>query len=210
MILRRITSSAARPVLVSSSSFAGAGAGDVDGRVDALLGNLAREVQFHVAGTLELFVDDFIHLGPVSISAVAMMVRLPPSSTLRAAPKKRFGRAGVGITTGQHLAGRRDDGVVGTGQTGDGVSRMTTSFLCSTRRLAFSIDHFGDLDVTGRPARRRWSDHFALHHPLHLGHFFRTLVNQQDDQLAIRVVVRRCSGRCSAAAWSYRPWAVQR
>ena len=29
---------------------------------------------------------------PVSMSAVAMMVRLPPSSTLRAAPKKRLGR----------------------------------------------------------------------------------------------------------------------
>jgi hypothetical protein len=29
---------------------------------------------------------------PVSISAVAMMVSEPPSSILRAAPKKRFGR----------------------------------------------------------------------------------------------------------------------
>ena len=29
---------------------------------------------------------------PVSTSAVAIMVKLPPSSTLRAAPKKRFGR----------------------------------------------------------------------------------------------------------------------
>jgi hypothetical protein len=28
---------------------------------------------------------------PVSMSAVAMTVRLPPSSMLRAAPKKRFG-----------------------------------------------------------------------------------------------------------------------
>ena len=29
---------------------------------------------------------------PVSMSAVARIVRLPPSSMLRAAPKKRFGR----------------------------------------------------------------------------------------------------------------------
>jgi hypothetical protein len=29
---------------------------------------------------------------PVSINAVAMMVRLPPSSIFRAAPKNRFGR----------------------------------------------------------------------------------------------------------------------
>ena len=49
--------------------------------------------------------------------------------------------------------------------------------------------HFGDLDVTGGRLVEGGGDHFALHHPLHLGHFFRTLVNQQHDQLTIRVVV---------------------
>jgi len=36
---------------------------------------------------------------PVSISAVAMMVRLPPSSMLRAAPKKRLGRCSALAST---------------------------------------------------------------------------------------------------------------
>src|SRR5690606_27088031 len=36
---------------------------------------------------------------PVSISAVAMIVRLPPSSMLRAAPKKRFGRCNALAST---------------------------------------------------------------------------------------------------------------
>ena len=36
---------------------------------------------------------------PVSISAVAMIVSEPPSSTLRAAPKKRFGRCSAFAST---------------------------------------------------------------------------------------------------------------
>ena len=36
---------------------------------------------------------------PVSISAVAMMVSEPPSSMLRAAPKKRFGRCSALAST---------------------------------------------------------------------------------------------------------------
>ena len=36
---------------------------------------------------------------PVSTSAVARMVRLPPSSMLRAAPKKRFGRCSAFAST---------------------------------------------------------------------------------------------------------------
>ena len=36
---------------------------------------------------------------PVSISAVAMMVRLPPSSMFRAAPKNRLGRWSALLST---------------------------------------------------------------------------------------------------------------
>src|SRR3972149_1842195 len=40
---------------------AGAAAGDVDGGEDAPLGEAAVEVQLHVAGALELLVDDLVH-----------------------------------------------------------------------------------------------------------------------------------------------------
>ena len=40
----------------------GAGATHVDGREYALLGHLAVEMQFHVAGAFEFFIDYFIHL----------------------------------------------------------------------------------------------------------------------------------------------------
>src|SRR3569833_383958 len=41
----------------------GAGALDVDGREDALIDELAVKNDFHVAGALEFFKDDFVHAG---------------------------------------------------------------------------------------------------------------------------------------------------
>src|SRR6516162_9557375 len=78
---------------------------------------------------------------PVSIRAVAMIVSEPPSSILRAAPKKRFGRCNALASTppvrtlpedGTTVLYARPRRVIES-------SRITTSFLCSTRRLAFSM-----------------------------------------------------------------------
>jgi hypothetical protein len=48
-------------------------------------------MQLHVAGALELLKNDVVQTAAVSMRAVAKMVRLPPSSMLRAAPKNRLG-----------------------------------------------------------------------------------------------------------------------
>jgi len=89
-----------------------AGALNVDGREDALVDELAVKNDFHVAGALELFEDDFVHAGAGIDEAVAMMVSEPPSSMLRAAPKKRLGAASMDQRRRRALFRRRDDGVV--------------------------------------------------------------------------------------------------
>src|SRR5881296_1403054 len=80
-------------------------------------------------------------LDPVSISAVPMMVRDPPPSILRAAPKKRLGFWSAFASTppdrilpewGTTTLCARPIRVMES-------SRMTTSFPCSTRRFAFSM-----------------------------------------------------------------------
>ncbi len=77
---------------------------------------------------------------PVSTSAVAKIVKLPPSSILRAAPKKRFGRwnaAGsippdsvrpLGGTVKLYARAKRVIESI----------KIMTSRLCSTRRIARS------------------------------------------------------------------------
>src|SRR5204862_240890 len=78
---------------------------------------------------------------PVSMRAVAIMVSEPPSSTFLAAPKKRFGFCSALASTppvstlpeaGTTVLYARANRVMES-------KRMTTSFLCSTRRFAFSI-----------------------------------------------------------------------
>jgi hypothetical protein len=65
---------------------------------------------------------------------------------------------------------------------------MITSRLCSTRRLAFLDHHFGDLDVARcRLVEGRGND-LALHRALHVGDFFRPLVDQKHDQIAFRMI----------------------
>src|SRR5581483_9577645 len=85
---------------------------------------------------------------PVSISAVAMIVREPPSSTLRAAARKL---EGVGINTaGEDLAGGRRDGVIGASQPGNGVEQHDNVAFMLDKALGFLKDHFGHLDVALR------------------------------------------------------------
>ena len=96
---------------------------------------------------------------------------------------------GVGIdTTGQHLAGARDNGVVGTGQTGDGVEQDDHVFLVLNQALGLLDHHFSDLYVARRRLVEGRGNHFAAHSALHFGYLFRALVDQQDDQVALGVV----------------------
>ena len=48
--------------------------------------------------------------------------------------------------------------------------------------------HLGDLDVTHRRLVEGGRNHLALHRPLHVRDFFRTLVDQQHDQIALGMI----------------------
>ena len=97
---------------------------------------------------------------------------------------------GVSIhTTGQYFTGSRDHGVVGTRQTGDGVEQNDNVFLVLNQAFRLLDHHFRNLNVTGCRLVKGRSHNFTLHQTLHLGHFFRTLVNQQYHQHTVRMVV---------------------
>ena len=86
---------------------------------------------------------------PVSISAVAMMVSEPPSSMLRAAPKKRFGRCSALASTPPErtLPEAGTIGVVGAGQAGDRVEQDHDVPLVLDQALGLLDHHLGHLDV---------------------------------------------------------------
>ncbi|MNK42146.1 hypothetical protein D3C87_608270 [compost metagenome] len=51
-------------------------------------------------------------------------------------------------------------------------------------------DHFSDLHVTDCRLVEGRGNNLALHRTLHVGHFFRTLIDQENDQVAFRMVCR--------------------
>ena len=77
---------------------------------------------------------------PVSIRAVEIIVKLPPFFNISGCAEETFRFVqSIGInTTGKNFPAGRNNGVIRSRQTGDAIfNKMTVSFLCSTRRLAF-------------------------------------------------------------------------
>ena len=110
------------------------------------------------------------------MSAVAMMVRLPPPSMLRAAPKKRLGR-------------RRRHGVVRAAKAGDGVEQDDHVTLAFDKALGFFEHHFADLHMALRRFVERGADDFGiLDRALHIRHFFGTFIDEQHDEIDFGMV----------------------
>ena len=79
----------------------------------------------------------------VTMSVLTIDIARGTEETLRAMQRVRID------ATGQDLAGRRDDGVVGTRQAGDGIQQDDDIFLVLNKALGLLDHHLGNLHVTG-------------------------------------------------------------
>src|SRR4029077_16823743 len=156
----------------------------IDGREDALVDKLTLEDDFAVARAFEFFKDHVIHSGTGvdqgggddGQRAAFLNVAGGAAETLRTLQ-------GVGVhAAGEHFAGRRNDCVVGASKTGDGVDQYHDVALMFDQSLGFFDHHFSDLDVTCRGLVEGRGNYFAFDGALHVGDFFRTLVDQQHHQ----------------------------
>src|ERR1700754_628733 len=169
----------------------GARAVDVDRRVDALLGDATGQVHFHVAGALELLVDHLVHLragigqrrGDDRQAAAFLDVTGRAEEALGALQ-------GVGVdTAGEDLAGAGHHGVVGAGQAGDRVEQDHDVLLVLDQALGPLDHHLGDLHVTHGRLVEGGADDFGANRAGDFRDFLRALIDQQHDQMDVRVVV---------------------
>ena len=179
-------------------------------------------MQLHVTGAFKLFVDNFIHFGAGvdkrssdnGQATTLFHVTCSTEETLRTVQ-------GVGIhTTGQYFTGSGNHGVIRTRQTGDGVEQNDNVFLVLNQAFRLLNHHFRNLNVTRCRFVEGGSDNFTFNQTLHLGHFFRAFVDEQNHQYAIRVVVgnalrnilqqhrftgfRRCNNQTTLTAANWR------
>src|SRR5205085_6825534 len=86
--------------------------------------------------------------------------------------------------------GRRHDGVIRARQSGDGIEQDDDIPLVLDKAFGFFNDHFGNLDVARCRFVKRRADDFAVHRTLHVGYFFRPLIDKEDDQDNLRMIGR--------------------
>ena len=168
-----------------------AGAVDVDGRIDALFGDAPAQVHFHVAGALELLVDDLVHLragldqggGDDGQRTAFLDIARGTEEALR--PLQRIGID----TAGEDLARGRDHRVVGAREAGDRIEQDDHILLVFDQALGALDDHLGDLHMARCRLVEGGGDDLGAHAALHLGDFLGPLVDEQDDQVHVRMVV---------------------
>ena len=94
-------------------------------------------------------------------------------------------------TPGQYFSGAGYDGVVGASEARDRVEQDHHVAFVLYQTLGLLDHHVGDLHVARGRLIKGGGDDFGTaraHRALHLGHFFRSLVDKQDDHVALGVV----------------------
>ena len=170
---------------------AGARRVDVDRREDALVGELTREAQLHVAGALELLEDDLVHLGAGldergredGQRAAALDVARGAEEALR-----RVERAGVD-TTGEDATGCRRGQVVRAAQAGDRVEQHDDVVAQLDEALGALDGELGDRGVVLGGTVEGRGDDLALHRALHVGDLFGALVDEHHHDVHLGVVL---------------------
>ncbi len=168
------------------------GAVDVDRRVDALLVHAPVEMDFHIAGALEFFVDHIVHSragvderGRKDSEAAALLdIARRAEETLGALQRVRIHAAG------QNLARSRHYGIVGARQARYRVKQDYHVLFMFDKAFCFFQHHLRHLHVARRRLIESGGDYFALDRTLHFRHLFRPLVNQQHDQHALGKIRR--------------------
>ena len=147
-------------------------------------------MQLHVAGALELLVDDFVHpragvdqrRGDDRQRAAFLEVPRGAEEPLRPLQRVRVEAAGEDLSGGGlHV-------VVGAGEAGDRVEQDHDVLAVLDHPLRLLDHHLGHGDVARRRLVERRGDDLAVHRALDVGHLFRPLVDQQHDEVGLLVV----------------------
>ncbi len=140
---------------------------------------------------------------PVSIRAVARTVSEPPSSNVRAAPKRRLGTSmRLDVHPARHGPARVRPLVVGAGQAGQAVEQDQDLAARLGDPLGAVDGQLGQADVLLGGVVRRRGDDLAADAPAHLGDLLGPLVDQEDEQVQLGVVRARRPRRSAGAGSS--------
>jgi len=141
-------------------------------------------VHLHVSGALEFLINDLVHSRTGLDERGGNDGQRPALFDVScSAEESLWPMQGIGInTTGENLARSGHHGVVGAGQSGDGVEKNHDIFLVLDQALGLLNDHLGHLNMPGGGLIEGGCNHLTAHRALHLGDLLGALVDEQYDQ----------------------------
>ena len=169
---------------------------DVYGREDALVGQSAVELQFHVTRALELFENHFVHLGTSVGQCSGNDGQRTSTLNVARSTEEALGLVhGIGVhTTRQHLARCGSHRIVGASQTGNGVKEDDYIVTTFHHALILLQHDAGNLHVPlcGLVECRGYD--LGIHRAGHVGHFLGTLIDEQHHQVCLGMIACNAVG----------------
>src|SRR5579875_748717 len=169
---------------------AGGRAVDLDGRVDAALGQPPVEAQLHVAGALELLEYDLVHAAARLHQGGGQDGEGTALLHVAGGAEELLGRVqGAGVDATRHdPPGGGLGQVVGAGQAGDAVED-DDHVAAQLHQAAGPFDgQLGDVGVLLGGPVEGGGDDLTLDRPAHVGHLFGPFVDEEDHQVHVWVV----------------------
>ena len=175
-----------------------AGTVDIHGGEDAFFGKVTIEINLHVARALEFFEDDLIHAGSRVCQCRGYDGEAAAFLHVTCGAEEALGALqGVGIEAAGEYASRLGrDTVVSPADPGDGIEENDDIAFAFHKTFCFFKHHLADLHVALRRFVKRGADDLgSFYRALHICHFFRTFINEQNDEIAFRTVRRDGVGK---------------
>ena len=148
-------------------------------------------MNFHIARALELFINDVVHPASGLYQRRGDNRKAAAVFNVARSAKEPLGlmqRARV-HTAGKRFSRCRDGEVVRPRKARDGVHQHHNILALLNKAHGAFLCHLGYAGVMLGQLVKRGIKHLALDRTLHIRHFLRPLVDQQHDQVHVRVIV---------------------
>src|ERR1039458_6048254 len=167
-----------------------AGALDINGRERPLIHQFAIQDDFRIARALEFFKDHVVHARPGVDQRGSDDGERSPFFNVASRSKEALRTLqSIRIDPARkHLARGRNDSVVSPRQARDGIKQDDNVAFVFDQPLSLLDHHFRNLHVAGSGLVEGRGNALALDGALHVGDFFRALVDQQHHQHDFRVI----------------------
>ena len=149
-------------------------------------------MQLHVSRSFEFLENHFVHFTTRVNEGSCDDGERTSAFYVASGAEEAFGLLqGIGVdTTGEDFSASRAHGVVGAGETGNRVEENHDVMTRFHQSFSFFEDDAGNFDMSFSGFVKGGRDNLSVDRAGHVGHFFRTFVNEEHHEIGLGMVGR--------------------